>query len=504
MKPRPGFFLLLALFIINAGLAFGDLVEQGPKDSKPSGLLAGVARADISPPVGIAHLNWGSQTHVTATGIDPVGMLATALVVSDGKNKFAIVDVDALSVPGFDAVVSAASKAIGIPAQHVRLNATHTHAGPAFQASKGPVGKDPAVFERVINAHRAVVVDKIIGSIIEADSKLRPVHAYAARGVGTININRRVRSTGAKPPAVGTNPDGFVDRELIVMRIDDAEGKPYAILVDFQCHGTVLTFENKVISPDWIGMVRKTIEQTFPGALAIYLQGAAGNQGPIEGGTGDLKVAHRLGSILGLQAAALAMQIETTRREPAMEGYVESTAYAARQPWRVLGPRDSTIKFVTKTLELPRRTYTPAEIDRMSTQVALAKKQLEEATQRGDAWQKHQAEARLRRDGDLLTQWTRPPDPSPVKVDMQILRIGDLAIVAMPGEPFAEIGAAVKKASPFPFTMFCGYSTGVGGGYMPVESEFAHAGYEVEMTPYGTKAADKLIRETIDLYKNVQ
>lgn len=499
-----GRVLLVAGFLLTGGVGFADLVEQGPKDSKPSGLLAGVARADISPPVGIAHLNWGSQTHVTAVGIDPVGMLATALVVSDGKQKFAIVDIDAGSVRGLEAVPGAASKITGIPAEHIRLNATHTHAGPAFQASKGPVGKDPAVYEKVIDSYRSVTADKIVGAIAEADSKLRPVHAYGARGIGTININRRVRASGNKPPAVGTNPDGFVDRELLVIRIDDAQGKPYAILVNFQCHGTVLTFENKMISPDWIGMVRKTIEQTFPGALALYLQGAAGNQGPIEGGTGDLAVAHRLGTILGLQAAALAMEIETTRREPVMEGYVESTAFAARQPWRVLGPRDATIKFVKETLEVPRRTYTPAEIDRMSTQVALAKKQVEEATAKGDAWQKYQADARLRRDGDLLAKWTLPPDPSPVKVDMQILRIGDMAIVAMPGEPFAEIGAAIKKNSPFKITMFCGYSTGVGGGYMPIEPEFEQAGYEVEMTPYGAKASEKLIRDTTALYKRVQ
>jgi hypothetical protein len=348
------------------------------------------------------------------------------------------------------------------------------------------------------------MADKVVGTIVEAESKLRPVHAYAARGTGTININRRVRPHDGKPPAVGTNPDGFVDRELVVMRIDNAEGKPYAIVVNFQCHGTVLTFENKVISPDWIGMVRKRVEEAFPGALCLYLQGAAGNQGPVEGGTGDLKVAHRLGSILGLQAAALAMEIETTRREPVMEGYVESTAFAARQPWRVRGPHDATVKFVSRTLEVPRRTYTPTEIDEMATRVAAAKKQVEEATASGDAWKKYQAEARLRRDSDLLEEWTRPRDPTPVKVDMQILRIGDTAIVAMPGEPFAEIGSAIKKASPFKFTMFCGYSNGTGGGYMPVESEYAHSGYEVEMTPYGTGAAEALIRQTAELYKSVQ
>lgn len=486
-------------------IGFADAVEQGPKDSKPSGLLAGVARADITPPVGIAHLNWGSQTHVTAEGIDPAGMLATALVLSDGKQKFAIVDVDHGGTRSIDdGTIPRASQLTGIPAAHIRIGVTHTHAGPAFQAAKGPVGTDSKLYEGMLSAYRSVVADKIAGAIAEANSKLRPVHAYGARGIGTININRRVRAKGDMPPAVGTNPDEFVDRELIVMRIDDAEGKPYAILVNFQCHGTVLTFENKLISPDWIGMVRKRVEQAFPGALSLYLQGAAGNQGPIEGGTGDLKVAHRLGSILGLQAAALAMQIETTRREPVFEGFIESTAFAARQPWRVLGPRDATLKFASKTLDLPRRTFTAAEIDLVSTQVATAKRQVEAAASKGDAWQKYQADARLRRVSDLLARWTQPPDPTPLQVDVQILRIGDIAIAAIPGEPFAEIGAAIKKASPFAFTMFCGYSTGKGGGYMPVKSEYAHGGYEVEGTPYAIGAAEKLIRETTDLYKQVK
>jgi neutral ceramidase len=81
----------------------------------------------------------------------------------------------------------------------------------------------------------------------------------------------------------------------------------------------------------------------------------------------------------------------------------------------------------------------------------------------------------------------------PLEVEVQALRIGDMAIVAMPGEPFAEIGAAVKKSSPFPVTMFCGYSSGKGGGYMPVASEYTYGGYEVERTPYGTGAAQAVV-----------
>ena len=136
----------------------------------------------------------------------------------------------------------------------------------------------------------------------------------------------------------------------------------------------------------------------------------------------------------------------------------------------------------------------------MASRVAQAEKQLGPARASGDPWQKHQAEARWRRFNDLLTKWKKPYNATPVEVDVQILRIGDMAIVAMPGEPFSGIGAAVKKASPFPITMFCGYSTGKGGDYMPVADEYQHGGYEVERTPYGTGAAEKLVKETSALF----
>jgi hypothetical protein len=495
--------VFLPVVLAASGVVCADVVEQGPKDAKASGLLAGVARADITPPVGIAHLNWGSQTHVEAVAIDPVGMYATALVLSDGKQKFAMVDIDCLHIRDMDNVIRQASERTGIPASHIRLGATHTHSGPAYQEDKGPLGKDANRYLPVIETYDRLVADKIVGAIIEANSKLRPVHVYGAKGVGTININRRVRGTATSPPAVGVNPDGFVDRDLIVFRIDDANGKPYAVLVNFQCHGTTLTFENKVISPDWVGMVRKTIEQAMPGVTSLYFQGAAGNQGPIEGGTGDLAVAHRLGSILGHQAAALAFQIETVKREPVLEGFTESTAFATRQPWRVKGPRAGTLAFASKLVDVPRRIYTSEEIGRMAAQVDDARTKLA-ALQNGSAWDKYQAEARLRRAEDLLKKWKMPPVSTPLQVEIQALRIGEVALIAMPGEQFAEIGAAVRAKSPFAFTFFCGYSNGKGGDYMPTASEYQHGGYEVERTPYGPQAAEKVIAAAVELAESIR
>lgn len=494
---------LLLLLTLLSPLA-ADVVEQGPKDSKPSGLQAGVARVDITPPIGIAQMNWGSQTHIEAVGIDPAGMVATALVLSQGGQKFAMVDIDRLFVNGLEGAIDRASAKTGIPAAHIRLAATHTHAGAMVSPAKGPRGMDLTPYVEMEERYREQLVDKIAGAIEAADRALEPAHIYGARGEGTININRRFRSRGDDPPAVGRNPDGFIDRELVVFRIDNAQGQPLAVLANFQCHGTVLAYENKYISPDWIGMTRKVVEQAFPGAHCLFFQGAAGNQGPIEGFTGDLEVPHRLGRTLGHQIAALALQIETVRREPTFEGFVESTAFQAKQHWRVKGPRDSTLAFATKTVDVPRRTYSPNEIDSMATRLARAQKQLAEAESGGDAWAIAQAGARVRRFGDLLDKWKEPVEPGPLKVELQALRIGELALVAMPGEPFAEIGVAVKKGSPFAYTMFCGYSDGQGGDYMPTAEEYQHGGYEVERTLYDPGADEKVIAGALELLHSLR
>jgi hypothetical protein len=63
---------------------------------------------------------------------------------------------------------------------------------------------------------------------------------------------------------------------------------------------------------------------------------------------------------------------------------------------------------------------------------------------------------------------------------------------------------AYKKASPFEVTMFCGYSSGLGGDYMPVTSEYVHGGYEIERTPYGLGAAEKVMAAAPRLFALVR
>jgi hypothetical protein len=493
---------LIGLLLLGGRLAAQTpFVEDGPKDCAPSGLLAGVARADITPPVGVAQMNWGSQSHVLSEGNDPLGLCATAIVLGDGKTKFAMVDVDRLFVNGLEGSIDRAARLTGIPAANIRLAATHTHAAVMVSTAKGPAGIDLTEYRQAVKRYDDYLMDKIVGLIVEANSKLQPAHIYGDRGEGRININRRVRASQNTPPAVGRNPEGFVDRELIVFRIDDAVGKPLAVLANYPCHGTVLAYANKLVSADWIGMVRRVVEDAMPTARCLFFQGAAGNQGPIEGFTGDLSVPHRLGAVIGHNTAALAWGIETVHRVPTFEGFVESTAYQAKQPWRVQGPRSSGLARVSRIIELPRREYSETEIAGMEARLNSAIRKAAVAHGAKDPWQIHQADARVRRFRDLLEKWRQPVENSSIEVEVEIWQLGDVALVSMPGEPFAEIGVEVRKASPFAVTMFCGYSDGVGGDYMPIDCEYDLGGYEVERTPYGRKASEKLIAETIALFE---
>jgi hypothetical protein len=65
----------------------------------------------------------------------------------------------------------------------------------------------------------------------------------------------------------------------------------------------------------------------------------------------------------------------------------------------------------------------------------------------------------------------------PSRAEVQVLRVGDLAWVALPGEFFVEFGLEIKKRSPARLTFVVGLANG-SVGYVPTEEAFAQGGYE--------------------------
>ena len=114
----PYIALLLIILVALSQAALADVVEQSVKDSKPSGLMAGVAKVNINPPFGAPQSSWGSATHIASKAIDPNGLWIRALVLSDGKMKFALVDTDGGG--GSAESLKQASKLTGIPVENIR------------------------------------------------------------------------------------------------------------------------------------------------------------------------------------------------------------------------------------------------------------------------------------------------------------------------------------------------------------------------------------------------
>jgi hypothetical protein len=102
----------------------------------------------------------------------------------------------------------------------------------------------------------------------------------------------------------GLNPDGPTDDTLLVSKIMAESGKLIGTLVNYACHPTTLAWQNTLISPDYIGALRETVEAECH-APCLFLQGASGDLGPREGYVGDTAVADRNGRQLGFAALAL-------------------------------------------------------------------------------------------------------------------------------------------------------------------------------------------------------
>src|SRR5439155_23258179 len=100
---------------------------------------------------------------------------------------------------------------------------------------------------------------------------------------------------------IGQNPNGPIDREVGVMRVDDLAGRPLATIMLAACHTVVLGPKTHVLSPDFVGPARAIVEAATQ-APTLFLQGAAGNINPIcRIGTGGLEQyddLQRLGSVL--------------------------------------------------------------------------------------------------------------------------------------------------------------------------------------------------------------
>ena len=89
-------------------------------------------------------------------------------------------------------------------------------------------------------------------------------------------------------------------------------------------------------------------------------------------------------------------------------------------------------------------------------------------------------------------------DPEFSYLNVSGLRIGSVALISIPGEPFTDIGVQIKDTEGYDLILPCAITNGY-EGYFPVKSAFDEGGYEALTARYVAGTAEKLIETSTEI-----
>lgn len=459
----------------------------------PERLSAGVGRVDITPPPNIPNGMWMAQRHVRAEGVHQELWL-TALALRKGGEAVIVLDIDwCLLSDRQDRVVRAAvSAATGVPPERVLPVCTHAHAGPVTQDAYRGEGEDD------VHAY----VDRLPAWAAEAAAcamdALEPVRVVAGRGRSGIGANRDLRLPDGRAVA-GPNPDGFADTDVGVVRVEHLDGRPLAVLVNYACHPTVLGPDNRLVSPDYPGMTKRVVEEAT-GARCLFLQGAAGDMGPVETFVGDTQTAERLGRRLGLEAAKVALELDARPVRRRLERVIPSGAPLTVWVDEPFDAPEMALAVARRLVRLPVRAPLSDLFEQADRRLAQWQGVLEERVREGaDAHAIAEAHQSVERERLRSIRADAFRNTDGFDVELQALVVGPVALLFAWGEPYARIGVEIKRDSPVADTFVVGYLGGDPTYVVTPEAFTEPQPFQVENCPFAPSAAAEMVDAAVDL-----
>ncbi|MCC6796007.1 MAG: neutral/alkaline non-lysosomal ceramidase N-terminal domain-containing protein [Candidatus Hydrogenedentes bacterium] len=227
---------------------------------------AGAAKVEITPPLETPLNGYGDRQGRGAIAVhDPVW--ARSLFISDGTTSVLLVNTDLCVINRElrDAVLKLAPAEV--PKENIFLTATHTHSAQGGMSHL-------LVYRTVSGRFMPEVLESTAQKIAESmqsalASRKRATIGFDVTSQDNLTENRRV-------------PGGPVDPQIGVIRVDDSDGNTIAIIGNMAAHPTTVEGADKFsISADYPGVFYNAIEaQSAPGCVAMFLNGAEGNQRP--------------------------------------------------------------------------------------------------------------------------------------------------------------------------------------------------------------------------------
>jgi neutral ceramidase len=460
-------------------------------------LRAGIASVEVPAPLGADMV--GFLRRYLPVGGHGQPLELTALVVEGGEQRAVIVGLDLLGTVERDAMMvrSAVADAARCPVDAVFVNSQHTHAAPpppgmlklgGLAHELTPV--ETSYWEDLVEAAAtaaALAVDRL---------QLARVGAHVGE-VDGLTVNRRERTQAGT--ILGWNPDGPLDQTVSVLRFDTLEGTPLATVVNFACHPVVVGPDVDQASSDFVGPLRAAVRQ-WTGADCLFLQGCAGNVLPLEAFMDVPGPEVDFGRRLALVALSCRAEAEMGPTQIVRSQY-GSAVPIIRYRRVMTGEFDDGVAYAVAQLRLPLIPH-PSLDEMYSLGRELDDKVLALKGAGGGPEQWNPLEIHKVWAASTAEAIRSAVAPHVISAPLQVIRIGDIAIVGIPGEAFNEIGSRIKMASPAPFTLCCGYTNGA-LGYLPTTEEYPFGGYEVGINHrhYGNPSpiaigCDVIVQET--------
>lgn len=441
--------------------------------ANPDRLLAGVGRVNIDPPLpadpqGFFKRAKSARMHGEALEI-------RALALGDHDSPVLIITADVLGIDQFfvDKIRAQISATTGVSAKAILLNSSHSHCALWLRREKVS-GEFPDLTPGEQAYFNRIPHDFATAALIAVDAMQPARAAGAVADAGTIAVNRRERTPDGRI-ILGWNPDGFIDRDIPIVRIDRLDGEPIATVVSFGCHPISLGPDYEGTSADYVGPLRRRVEESR-GGMCLFLQGAGGDIMPLEALWGVGGAEQRMGDHLATEIVHAAAQSDPARHDIQRLDFSLLTpvslyrrVIAAEQP-------EQDVRFATADVDLPiTATFPREDLLREFREKSLL---LDEARQRPNSGEAINSIAyHVKWLAGALQRIDSGQSPTSIPGEIWACRIGSIAIIGAPGEIFSEIGHQVRTRSQFDLTLFAGYSQGV-LGYIPTSAECAFGGYE--------------------------
>jgi hypothetical protein len=363
-------------------------------------------------------------------------------------------------------------RATGLDEAALLINMSHTHSGANVNSQ---LTNKPG--SELIQPYIEHLTAQIGAAIVEARAALAPAWVTYGTGRCALATNRDLWDTEAQRFAAGFNPDAPADDTLVVARVTGDGSELRATLFNYACHPTTLAWENRLLSPDYIGAAREVLEVAFD-VPALFLQGASGELAPRDDYVGDAAVADRNGRQLGYAAAAAIESLPPPGTRFVYTGIVASGANLGTWEYQ---PCDAAQLHASKQLAASVSHVELRRKDEIGVVDSLSSATPDSVQEQEKALRRHFLSQAL---GDTpvyaMPVWT--------------WRLGEALLVAVPNEPYSVFQVELRRRFAGTPLLVLGVTNST-MGYLSPEETYGTGLYQEQQSPF----APGCLEQTIDV-----